>query len=60
MEPELLDQVKNLCKRCGEYRGCEGECTKKTCKITDEKELGCFQFMSCSVFSKAMSASTTC
>ena len=30
VEPELLDQVKNLCKRCGEYRSCEGECTTKT------------------------------
>ena len=22
VEPLLLDQVKNLCKGCGEYRGC--------------------------------------
>ena len=26
VEPKLLDQVKNLCRGCGEYRGCEGEC----------------------------------
>ena len=23
---KLLDQVKNLCRGCGEYRGCMGEC----------------------------------
>ena len=26
VDPKLLDQVKNLCRRCGEYRGCAGEC----------------------------------
>ena len=26
VEPKLLEQVKNLCRGCGEYRGCVVEC----------------------------------
>ena len=26
VDPKLLDQVKNLCMKCGEYRGCTGDC----------------------------------
>ena len=26
VDPKLLEQVKNLCRGCGEYRGCMGEC----------------------------------
>ena len=26
VEPKLLEKVKNLCRGCGEYRGCVGKC----------------------------------
>ena len=26
LDPKLLDKVKNLCRECGQYRGCGGQC----------------------------------